>query len=214
MFFGLVVYAAFLPGANLNDVPLSDVISRANSGEIERLEIQGNDIQVTPKGEEAPTERSVKEGGSSIYEQGLNIDSEAVVEIKPPSTTGDTFWNLAIMIIPVLIIVGFFMFMMRQAQGQNNQAMGFGKSKARLYGMDKEKVVFDDIAGNHSAKQDLQEVVDFLKSPKKYQDLGAKIPKVWQGWSAISSRSATFHAETIMRRESGFERNCSRTFAI
>jgi cell division protease FtsH len=69
------------------------------------------------------------------------------------------------------------MFMMRQAQGQNNQAMGFGKSKARLYGLDKEKVVFDDIAGNDNAKQDLQEVVDFLKNPKKYQELGAKIPK-------------------------------------
>jgi len=69
------------------------------------------------------------------------------------------------------------MFMMRQAQGQNNQAMGFGKSKARLYGQDKEKVLFTDIAGNDNAKQDLQEVVDFLKHPKKYKDLGAKIPK-------------------------------------
>ena len=67
--------------------------------------------------------------------------------------------------------------MMRQAQGQNSQAMSFGKSKARLYGLDKERVVFDDIAGNDNAKQDLQEVVDFLKHPKKYQSLGAKIPK-------------------------------------
>jgi len=67
--------------------------------------------------------------------------------------------------------------MMRQAQGQNNQAMGFGKSKARLYGSDKEKVVFDDVAGNDNAKQDLWEVVDFLKHPKKYKELGAKIPK-------------------------------------
>jgi cell division protease FtsH len=81
------------------------------------------------------------------------------------------------MTVPIIVIVVFFMFMMRQAQGQNNQAMGFGKSKARLYGEDKEKVVFDDIAGNDNAKQDLWEVVDFLKSPKKYQELGAKIPK-------------------------------------
>jgi cell division protease FtsH len=69
------------------------------------------------------------------------------------------------------------MYMMRQAQGQNNQALGFGKSKAKLYGIDKEKVVFTDIAGNDSAKQDLEEVVDFLKHPKKYEELGAKIPK-------------------------------------
>jgi cell division protease FtsH len=67
--------------------------------------------------------------------------------------------------------------MMRSAQGQNNQAMSFGKSKAKLYGLDKEKVLFEDIAGNESAKQDLEEVVDFLKHPKKYEALGAKIPK-------------------------------------
>ena len=99
------------------------------------------------------------------------------VKVIPPSTTGETMWNLAVMVVPVLIVVVFFMFMMRQAQGQNNQAMGFGKSKARLYGQDKEKVLFTDIAGNDNAKQDLQEVVDFLKHPKKYKDLGAKIPK-------------------------------------
>ena len=177
VFLGLGIYAALMPGTNLKDVPLSEVISRANSGDITKLEIQGNDIAITPKGEDKPTERSVKEAGSSIFEQGLEHESGTVVDIKPPSTTGDAIWNLAIMIVPVLIIVAFFMFMMRQAQGQNNQAMGFGKSKAKLYGLDKEKVVFDDVAGNDNAKQDLQEVVDFLKHPKKYQELGAKIPK-------------------------------------
>lgn len=177
IFLGLALYAVLMPGANLKEVALSDVISRANDGKIAKLEIQGNDIAITPKGEEKPTEKSVKEGSSSIYEQGLNKEAKVEVKIVPPSTTGEAMWNLAIMIIPVVIIVGFFMFMMRQAQGQNNQAMGFGKSKARLYGSDKEKVVFDDIAGNDNAKQDLWEVVDFLKSPKKYQELGAKIPK-------------------------------------
>lgn len=177
IFLGLVVYAALSTDTNLKEVSLSEVVQRANSGEIAKLEIQGNDIKVTPKGESEPTEKSVKEANSSIYEQGLNQDTKAEVSIVAPSTTSDTLWNLAIMIIPVVIIVAFFMFMMRQAQGQNNQAMGFGKSKARLYGLDKEKVVFDDVAGNDNAKQDLKEVVDFLKSPKKYQDLGAKIPK-------------------------------------
>lgn len=177
IFLGLIAYAALSPGASLKDVPLSDVIKRANQGEIARLDIQGSDIKVTPEGKDKPTERSTKEAGSSIYEQGLNKDADVKVNVVPPSTTSETLWNLAIMIIPIVIIVAFFMFMMRQAQGQNNQAMGFGKSKARLYGSDKEKVVFDDVAGNDNAKQDLQEVVDFLKQPKKYQELGAKIPK-------------------------------------
>lgn len=176
IFVALIFYATLFPASNLKDVALSDVVRRANDGKIAQLEIQGNDIKVTPKGESKPTEHSVKES-SSIYEQGLNKDAKVEVKVIPPSTTGETMWNLAVMVVPVLIVVVFFMFMMRQAQGQNNQAMGFGKSKARLYGQDKEKVLFTDIAGNDNAKQDLQEVVDFLKHPKKYKDLGAKIPK-------------------------------------
>ena len=176
IFVALIFYATLFPASNLKDVALSDVVRRANDGKIAQLEIQGNDIKITPKDQSKPTEHSVKES-SSIYEQGLNKDAKVEVKVIPPSTTGETMWNLAVMVVSVLIIVVFFMFMMRQAQGQNNQAMGFGKSKARLYGQDKEKVLFTDIAGNDNAKQDLQEVVDFLKHPKKYKDLGAKIPK-------------------------------------
>ena len=176
IFVALIFYATLFPASNLKDVALSDVVRRANDGKIAQLEIQGNDIKITPKDQSKPTEHSVKES-SSIYEQGLNKDAKVEVKVIPPSTTGETMWNLAVMVVPVLIVVVFFMFMMRQAQGQNNQAMGFGKSKARLYGQDKEKVLFTDIAGNDNAKQDLQEVVDFLKHPKKYKDLGAKIPK-------------------------------------
>lgn len=176
IFVALIFYAVLFPAANLKEAALSDVVRRANEGKIAKLEIQGNDIKVTGKDQNKPTERSVKESGS-IYEQGLNKNAKVEVKVIPPSTTGETVWNLAVMVVPVLIIVVFFMFMMRQAQGQNNQAMGFGKSKARLYGEDKEKIVFEDIAGNDNAKQDLQEVVDFLKHPKKYKELGAKIPK-------------------------------------
>lgn len=176
IFVALIFYAVLFPAANLKEAALSDVVRRANEGKIAKLEIQGNDIKVTGKDQNKPTERSVKESGS-IYEQGLNKNAKVEVKVIPPSTTGETVWNLAVLILPVLIIVVFFMFMMRQAQGQNNQAMGFGKSKARLYGEDKEKIVFEDIAGNDNAKQDLQEVVDFLKHPKKYKELGAKIPK-------------------------------------
>lgn len=176
VFIALSVVAFTSPQTGLKEIPFSEVIRRANSGEIAKLQVQGNEIKVTPKGQDKPTEHSVKESGSSIYEQGLKQDATEVT-IVPPSELGSTLWNVALIIVPVLLIGAFFMFMMRQAQGQNNQAMGFGKSKAKLYGIDKEKVVFNDIAGNDSAKQDLEEVVDFLKHPKKYESLGAKIPK-------------------------------------
>ncbi len=172
----LAVVALVTPQDNLKSVPISDVINSANSGQISKLEVEGDNVKVTPKGNDNPTEKSVKQTGVSLQDQGLNKTANVQVTVVPQSKTTDTLWNLAIIIVPVVLIAGFFMYMMRQAQGQNNQAMGFGKSKAKLYGIDKEKVTFNDIAGNDSAKQDLEEVVDFLRHPKKYEALGAKIP--------------------------------------
>jgi cell division protease FtsH len=175
----LAIIAIISPHDTLKSVPISEVINGANAGEISKIEGNGNDIKVTPKGSDQATEKSYVQGGVStlLKDDLLTKEAKATVSDSAPSETGSTIWNLAVIIIPVLLIAAFFMFMMRQAQGQNNQAMGFGKSKAKLYGIDKEKVVFDDIAGNDSAKQDLEEVVDFLKHPKKYETLGAKIPK-------------------------------------
>ena len=175
--FVLAFTAIISPPSNLKSVPISDVIKSANDGKVEKLLIQGDDVTVTRKGDDKPSEKSKIQTGISLRDQGLKDDTGTKVEYVEPSQTGETLWNLAIIIVPVLLIGGLFMFMMRQAQGQNNQALGFGKSKAKLYGLDKERVVFDDIAGNDSAKQDLEEVVDFLKHPKKYETLGAKIPK-------------------------------------
>ena len=158
----------------LKEVAISDIISRANKGEISKLEIQGNDVKITKKGEKKATEKSVKESGT-IYEQGLE-KGKTTVEVMPVDNSSEVMWNLAVIIIPVVAIVAFFMFIMRSANGQNSQAMNFGKSRAKLYGEDKKKIKFEDIAGNENAKQDLYEVVDFLKDPKKYQKMGAKIP--------------------------------------
>lgn len=167
------------PQTDLKEVPISTVIDRANKGEITKIEGSGNDISITLKGQEKATEKSYIQGGVSTLLKDDILSKEAKSSIKDsaPSQTSDALWNIALIIVPVLLIGALFIFMMRQAQGQNNQALGFGKSKAKLYGLDKERVVFDDIAGNDSAKQDLEEVVDFLKHPKKYETLGAKIPK-------------------------------------
>jgi cell division protease FtsH len=174
---GLILWAVYAPQQTLKDAAFSDVIRRANNGEISKIEINGDELTITPKDSDKATEKSVKETGSSIYEQGLRQDTKAVVDIKKPSDTGNALWNIASILVPVLLFAGFFYFLFRQAQGQSNQAMGFGRSKARLYGNEKEKVVFTDIAGNEEAKQDLVEVVDFLKHPKKFKEVGAKIPK-------------------------------------
>lgn len=174
---GLIIFASVNRSPDLERVPLSEVVERANEGEISRIEITGNELVVTEKNEDEPTIESVKEEGT-IFEQGLERDNEdLVVDPQPEGTTGQTLANVGISLLPVLLIGAILLFMLKSAQGQGNQAMSFGKSKAKLYGNEKEKVVFQDIAGSAEAKQDLEEVVEFLKYSKKFEALGAKIPK-------------------------------------
>ncbi len=178
-FLGLFAASIFIQPSSIEQKPISDIFARANKGQIEKLIIEGKDVYVVAKNEENTSKASQKSlvGEGSIYEQGLNKDAPVQVEFRKPSETGSMFMNLLGILLPIIIIGGLFMFMFRQAQGQSNQAMGFGKSRARLYGSDKEKVVFADIAGSEETKEDLVEVVDFLKHPKKFADVKARIPK-------------------------------------
>lgn len=179
----LVAIGLATPKDPLKPIAISDLITQANEGKIAKIEIEDNNIKVTPRGTKKhptlkhPTLKSHKEGGSSIYEQGLNKNSKTEVVVSEPSSTGPALLNIAGILLPILLLGGLFYFMFRQAQGQSNQALGFGRSKAKLYGTDKEKVIFEDIAGNNEAKVDLHEIVDFLKHPKKFEAVGAKIPR-------------------------------------
>jgi cell division protease FtsH len=176
--FGLIIFAAYGQPNKLKEVPLSDVVRRANSGEISKITIKDNTLEVTKKGEDKPSETSTKESGSTIYEQGLRTDVEGlVVDPQPASSAGSTWASIGINLLPVIIISLVLFFMLRSAQGQGNQALSFGKSRARLYGNEKDKVTFANIAGSDEAKQDLEEVVEFLKFPKKFESVGARIPK-------------------------------------
>jgi cell division protease FtsH len=175
--FGLIVYSAMNQPDQLKTVPFSQVVSQANAGYVKQITIIGEqELEVTPQGQAQPTEKSFKEPGSSIYEQGLK-QGKAVVENKPDKNNDSLWVGLLTGVLPVIIIAAILILMFRSAQGQGNQAMSFGKSKARLYGNEKDKITFKEVAANHEAKQDLEEVVEFLKYPKKFEGVGAKIPK-------------------------------------
>ena len=197
--FLLICFGAFL-FANMSqnaiektEVPISEVIQRANDpeGNIKKITVTGDDLEITLKDKDQPTEISRKDGSGTLYDQGLVNYCDAlegdelskcqenypVIEYKEAIDYSGIIFNVLLTILPIVAIVVFFSWMMKQANAANNQSLGFGKSRARLYGPDKKKVTFKDVAGNESAKQDLTEIVDFLKNPKKYEKLGAKIPR-------------------------------------
>ena len=197
--FVLICFGAFLI-TNMNyreaekkEVPISEVIQRANdpNGNISKITVIGSTLDITLKDNDKPTETSRKDGAGTLYDQGLVehcVDLEGdelkeceekypTIEYKEDVNAWGIVFDVALTVLPIIALVVFFMWVMKQANAANNQSMSFGKSRARLYGPDKKKVTFKDVAGNESAKQDLTEIVDFLKSPKKYEKLGAKIPR-------------------------------------
>ncbi len=174
--FGLIIFAAYGQPSQLKEVPLSQVVQDANSGQYQKIAVNGNTLTITKKGDDKASLKSFKDTGSSLKDEGVDYN-KVTVDTRPESNAGSTWANVGISILPVIIISAVLFFMLRSAQGQGNQAMAFGKSRARLYGNEKDKVTFAEVAGSDEAKQDLQEVVEFLKYPKKFEAVGAKIPK-------------------------------------
>jgi cell division protease FtsH len=174
--FFMVVFAAYAQPKNTKTIPLTQAVSQSNKGAYKKIVISGNQLDITEKGKDQATLKSFKDPNTSLKDEGFNA-SKVEVSYKPESSSSSTLANIGISILPVILISLVLYFMLRSAQGQGNQALSFGKSRARLYGNEKDKVTFKEIAGSDEAKQDLQEVVEFLKFPKKFSAVGARIPK-------------------------------------
>jgi cell division protease FtsH len=173
---GLVIFAAYSQPATVKTIPLTQAVAQANSGQYSKITVSGNQLQITKKGDSKPSLRSYSDPNASLKEQGFDY-GKVNVSYKPESS-GGSFWVIFLQsFLPIILIGGLLYFMLRSAQGQGNQALSFGKSRARLYGNEKDKITFSDVAGQGEAKQDLEEVVEFLKFPKKFQGVGARIPK-------------------------------------
>ncbi|MBW4061743.1 ATP-dependent metallopeptidase FtsH/Yme1/Tma family protein [Candidatus Saccharibacteria bacterium] len=159
-------------------VDISQVIQEAKNGDVKNIQVDGNKLTITLKDSSQEVQVSSKEDGTSLVKDyGIDPSKVAINVKNSAGGYGNTLLQLALAILPVLAILFFVYWLSRQAQGQGNQAMNFGKSRARLYAGDKAKVVFKDVAGSDEAKQELEEIVEFLKYPTKFEALGAKIPK-------------------------------------
>ncbi len=160
----------------------NELAAKIKAGEVARIVVDENDLEVIYHDGTVGVSR--KEPTKTTVEQlkDLGVTDEELtlrnveLEIKEPSDLG-TVISLVTYILPALLVVGLIWFMLRQAQGSNNQALSFGKSRARMFTGDQPTVTFDDVAGVEEAKEELYEVVEFLKEPEKFITLGARIPK-------------------------------------
>lgn len=166
-------------------VTINQVAQAVQKGEVARIVIESDDrIRVVYENGTENGVESRKEPSATLVEQllSLGVSTEqlnpenVVIEVSPPSIWGSIL-SSALYILPLLFMAGLFWFIMRQAQGSNNAAMSFGKSRARMFSGEHPTVTFSDVAGADESKQELAEVVEFLKEPQKFIQLGARIPK-------------------------------------
>jgi len=177
---GLMLLALFnmfqgpagLPGQSL--MPFSDFIARVEEGKVADVTVKGGMVMGHMTDAGTPFATYIPEGTNvmdRLLDKGVRIMAQ-------PDTAGEpTFWSVLLSSWPMLLMIAVYVFFMRQMNGAGGKAMGFGRSKARMLTEKTGKVTFEDVAGVEEAKAELQEVVEFLRDPQKFQKLGGKIPK-------------------------------------
>ncbi|MGI8554592.1 MAG: ATP-dependent zinc metalloprotease FtsH, partial [Dehalococcoidia bacterium] len=174
-----IVLTLFQPGGGTPSKDLGTVVSDAKAGIVKQIDVEGDSLNVVYK--DNSKYHSRKESGASIAtlmrDEGVDLGPNGVqINVKEPSQFGNWF-SIILNFAPILVFGVLILWMMRQAQGSNSQAMSFGKSRARMFTGNKSTVTFLDVAGVDEAKEELQEIVEFLKYPEKFAALGARIPR-------------------------------------
>jgi cell division protease FtsH len=155
-------------------ISLTQVLNDADSGKIDSLTVAGNEVTGTYKGNSKDSFHTVIPSNypdfyTDLRSHGVNVT------VKDPQ--GNLWFSILIQALPILAIFALFIFMMRQMQSGGNKAMSFGKNRARLLSMQQKKITFKDVAGVDEAKEELKEIIEFLREAQKFQRLGGRIPK-------------------------------------
>ncbi len=185
----ILVAAAFLffnfssQSEQVEEMPISQVAAAAKSGMIEQITVTGDYSTLEVEFRDGSEPVVARKGSDAdvvevLRNLGVSEEEIAAITITYQQPSGWTNWiTLLGGILPAILFIGLFYFLLRQAQGSNNQALSFGKSRARMFTGDQPTVTFEDVAGVREAKEELYEVVEFLQEPEKFISLGARIPK-------------------------------------
>lgn len=177
MFVAISLADLFTPKDQFNEVDFNQFLSYLEGGKISTATVTDQKAAtgtVTGTLKDGTKFKTVIPIDPDLYQ--MLVASGAVVQLRLPQEP--SWWvTLLSNLLPALLMVGLFFYMLQQTQGGGKQVMQFGRSRARLQSDSHEKVTFDDVAGCDEAKEELQEIVDFLKHPKKYVEMGARIPK-------------------------------------
>src|SRR3989344_5566963 len=160
---------------------LDQLATKINAGEVQSISVNGSILTIQLKDGKTATSKKEAEAGitETLHNYGVDTVAFQKVNLSVEEESGFRFWAGVLIptLLPLLIIIGIFWFIFRQSRAGVSQAFTFGKSNIRLFTPQKNKISFKDVAGLREAKQELVEVVDFLKNPKKYMDIGARIPR-------------------------------------
>ncbi|GJM15197.1 MAG: ATP-dependent zinc metalloprotease FtsH [Thermodesulfobacteriota bacterium] len=180
----LVIFVAIIalyqlvhtPRTGVEEIPYSEFLANLESGDIKDIEFKGEEITGLYLGSSDGVEKNFKTTGPA-NDQLIKTLEEKGVTFKFDSSKEGSLTSILLNWAPLLLLVVIMVFFMRQLQAGGTKAMSFGKNKARMLGENQNKTTFKDVAGIDEAKEEVQEIVDFLRSPKKFTKLGGRIPK-------------------------------------
>ncbi|HEV8654279.1 MAG TPA: ATP-dependent metallopeptidase FtsH/Yme1/Tma family protein, partial [Candidatus Limnocylindria bacterium] len=179
-----LLYAYRAQSPTSKDMDYSEALGRIERGEVSKISVSSNKATVELRDSQQKYQVTLPDRDDQLaktvndFNRGqANADKKVNLKYETESPTLGLIGSVLLSLLPVLLIGGFFIYMMRQAQGTNNQALSFGKSRARMFIGNKPTVTFDDVAGVDESKAELQEVVEFLKYPEKFSSVGARIPR-------------------------------------
>ncbi|MGH9967870.1 MAG: ATP-dependent zinc metalloprotease FtsH [Pyrinomonadaceae bacterium] len=177
----LLLYKLVNPtGKNSTAIDLTALYAKIDAGEIKQLTIKQNEtVALDTRNQEYKVQLTNDQMKNALFQKAQEKvnDKPRVEKFEDESGSSNYFWPMLITWAPLLFIIGIWVFMLRQMQSGGNKALSFGKSRAKLLNNQQKRVTFKDVAGVEEAKEELQEIIEFLKEPQKFQKLGGRIPK-------------------------------------